>query len=224
MGMRFQALDVQVVASGADGPTLVGEPVPADPTQPLIALPVPISTDDGAAWTAPPVYPAPLLCCSTYNIVQLLTGRPQAAAVAPDGTVVTYLLINGGGGAGGILALAPGAARWRYVAAPPTESFAAFHFEAAGHITAIWGATTSGLQYRSVERGVAGSTSLTSTGTPSSSIPRARRHLDHVGRRVVDAGGSSCMCVSSADANLGRGTVCAQEGLVHRHTLAGNGG
>jgi hypothetical protein len=128
MGMRFQALDVQVVASGADGRTLVGEPVPTDPTQPLTALLVLTSTHDGAAWTALPVYPAPPLCCSTYNIVQLLTGRPQAAAVAPDGTVVTYLLINGDGGAGGILALAPGAASWRYVATPPTESFAAFHF------------------------------------------------------------------------------------------------
>jgi hypothetical protein len=33
---------------------------------------------------------------------------------------------------------------------PPSESLAAFHFDAAGHLAAIWGATTNGLEYRSL--------------------------------------------------------------------------
>jgi hypothetical protein len=149
IGMRFQSQDVIVTASGADGRTLLGNPVPADPTQPLTYLPVLASTDGGVTWTGLPTYPAPLLCCLDA-VVQVLAGTLQAVAVAPDGTVLAGLLVIGGGGTGGIYALAPGATPWRYIAAPPTDSLAAFQFDAAGHLAAIWGATTSGLQYRSV--------------------------------------------------------------------------
>jgi hypothetical protein len=150
IGMRFQSLDVTVSASGADSHTLLGNLYPADSTQPLTYLPVLTSTDGGASWTELPAYASPLLCCSNYNSVQLLAGRPQAAAAAPDGTVLVYLIVIGGGGAGGIYALAPGSPGWRYVMAPPSESFAAFQFDLAGHPAAIWGVTANGLQYRRV--------------------------------------------------------------------------
>jgi Putative zinc-finger/BNR/Asp-box repeat len=146
--MTYQSNTVDLVASGADGTTLLG----MSPTEALIR-----STNGGATWS--PLPPLPAAMIGFIGELQSAQGMISVEPIieAPDGSIYVMLDFRGPGtGTGsagyGIYELAPGARNWRYFAPSSGGDLQIFLWNSSGHLAAIWGKrgglSGSGFQYR----------------------------------------------------------------------------
>lgn len=126
----FQGQPVDLMATGGDGRTLLGQVARDAPPDSHIDL---RSTDDGATWQKLPPRPDLLVA--------------EALSETPDGSVYAEFEqdpdsptgAQGTEAALGIYQAAAGAASWSYAAPPPAGRWFTVAWDAVGHPVALWG-------------------------------------------------------------------------------------
>ncbi|HLV98855.1 MAG TPA: hypothetical protein VKT82_09285 [Ktedonobacterales bacterium] len=127
---KYQGQPVDLIATGGDGRTLLGQVVRAAPPGSRIYL---RSTDGGATWQKLASRNDLLIADSIYT--------------APDGSLYAVFLqdpyivpgVQGSQAAQGVYALASGGSAWRYVVQAPQAGSLVMAWDTAGHPVALWG-------------------------------------------------------------------------------------